>query len=322
MARLITGAGGSIGSQLARFLSRSGEKLILIDNSEFALFKIYEELSELRRNDVTPILSNLDDVDQLKDLFKDYSVKKVYNAAAYKHVNLVELNRRNALKNNLMVVLNLIDAINSSESVVEFIQISTDKAVNPINMMGFSKRVCELCIENLLENSSSSKTVRFGNVLDSNGSVVPIFREQIRKGGPVTLTSFNARRFFMTIPQACELVIAVDASIEIHGTYILDMGKDQSIFDLAQNLINEAGYEYSLSEEEGKIQIVEIGLRRGEKEIEQLTSGRLCITSVHGVYKVEEQYSEMDHEIVKILSETSFEETLNQLINLYDYTIS
>ena len=188
MTRLITGAGGSIGSELARLLVQGPEDIILLDNSEYALFKIYEELTQLGFENIVPIISSLDALEEVTSILNNYSVRRIYNAAAYKHVNLVELNKKNGLKNNLKIIMNLMGAMKIATQEIELIQISTDKAVKPINMMGFSKRVCELYLRYSSTADFSTKIVRFGNVLDSNGSVVPIFREQIKRLGPVTVT--------------------------------------------------------------------------------------------------------------------------------------
>lgn len=316
MSRLITGAGGSIGSELARLLSKIDETIILVDNSEFALFQIYEELRRKGNTNVIPILNSLESISDIKAIFDKYSIAKIYNAAAYKHVNLVEVNKTSGLKNNLQIIINLVSAMNSSGNDMEFIQVSTDKAVMPINMMGFSKRVCELYLQQFSDNTT--KIVRFGNVLNSSGSVVPIFRDQIQNGGPVTVTSFNAKRYFMTISQACKLITSVEDQAMSSGIYVLDMGKPERILTLAQQMIKAAGFEYAFQPEKGKIQILEVGMRKGEKEEEKLTSGSLQKTSINGINCALEDYSSLDQAIMDTFSIKGSNDFIYALLKLYE----
>lgn len=316
MSRLITGAGGSIGSELARLLVKTNENIILVDNSEFALFKIYEELQSKGNQNVIPILTSLDNINEIRKILKKYSIRKIYNAAAYKHVNLVELNKKYGLRNNLQIIINLIHAMNTIDYDLELIQVSTDKAVMPVNMMGFSKRACELYLQQL--SNAKCKIVRFGNVLNSSGSVVPIFRDQIQRGGPVTVTSFNAKRYFMTIPQACELIISVEGEAISSGIYVLDMGEPERILTLAQQMIMDAGFEYSFLPEKGKIHITEIGLRKGEKEEEELTSGSLRESNIQGVYFAMEDYSSLDKEIINTFTKEDPLDIVDALLMLYE----
>ena len=312
---IVTGAGGSIGSTLCEtiLLKDPGLELILIEHSEFHLFEIYEKLKcKFNKSKITPVLTSLRDVTELQNLILFNKVGKIYNTAAYKHVNMVEQNQLNGITNNLSILRTIVEAVKLSNTIVNLVHVSTDKAVNPINMMGFSKRVCELYIE---ENNSlfqSVKILRFGNVLESNGSVIPIFKAQINSGGPVTVTSFKATRYFMTIPQACDLIVSVDSLIAENGTFIFDMGENQSIVELAKKLICDSGFQYSFSKEIGTIQIVEIGLRPGEKEHEVLTTGQLVQTSVENVFKASERHDSLDTKIILTLKEYGSSNALYQ----------
>jgi FlaA1/EpsC-like NDP-sugar epimerase len=319
---IVTGAGGSIGSKLCETILRESPKIniIIIDHSEFHLFEIYEYLKiKYKKSNIIPILSSLQDVNELKNLIITFDIKKIYNTAAYKHVNMVENNKLNGIKNNLSILRTILEAVKVSLMKIDMIHVSTDKAVNPINMMGFTKRVCELFLENNNEFFKCLKILRFGNVLESNGSVIPIFKAQIKKGGPVTVTSFKATRYFMTIPQACNLIVTVDDQIKKNGTYILDMGTDQLIIDLAKKLITDSGHDYSFANEHGKIQIIEIGLRPGEKECESLTSGKLIQTKIANVFQAVESNNILDKEIVlKLKTNESAEKLYKALTNIYD----
>lgn len=316
MSHLITGAGGSIGSELTRLLAKTDEPIVIVDSSEFALFKIYEELVSNGYNKITPILSRLDDLGEIITILKENCITKIYNAAAYKHVNLVEQNKMSGLKNNLQIVINILEAASAVDQKIEIIHISTDKAVKPINMMGFSKRVCEIYLQHF--SKSPTKIVRFGNVLDSSGSVVPIFRNQIKKRGPVTVTSFRAKRYFMTITQACQLIISVEGEAMSAGTYVLDMGEAQSILSLAKKMIKDFGFQHTFTSENDKIQIVEIGLRKGEKEEEELTSGSLRASTVEKINCAVEDYSPLDKKIIKIFQNQEHLNKFEELLSLYD----
>ncbi len=279
---LITGAGGSIGSELCRqALALKPKKLILVELSEFALYQIEQELGERLKKSghniqIQRILGSSGDQELLEKLFTENQIQTVYHAAAYKHVPLVEENPVAGLKNNIFGTQTL--AKKALENNVEtFILISTDKAVRPTNIMGCSKRVAEMVLQSLADSQKGSTTfsmVRFGNVLGSSGSVVPKFRQQIEEGGPVTVTHKEITRFFMSIPEAVQLVIQAGAMSQGGDVFVLDMGESVKITDLAKKMISLAGL--SLKDEEnpkGDIAINYTGLRPGEKLYEELLIG-------------------------------------------------
>lgn len=263
---LITGAGGSIGSELARQVSQFGpRKLVLFDRSENDLFRL---CCELRRNfprlNQTPVVGDILDVGLLREVFAVHRPHSVFHAAAYKHVPMMETNCFQAVTNNVFGTYNVALVARQFEAA-EFVMISTDKAVKPSNIMGVTKRVAELIILGLQRQLTRFVAVRFGNVLGSNGSVLPIFEEQIRNGGPVTVTHPEARRYFMLIPEAVQLVLQASTMGQGGEIFILDMGEDVRIDDLARNVIRLAGFEAGR-----EIQIVYTGLRPGEKLAEEL----------------------------------------------------
>jgi len=257
---LITGAGGSIGSELVRqCVSYGAKRLILVEHSEYNLYKIEQELGE--KADIVPVLQSVVNKELLSQTFKEYKPEIVIHAAAYKHVPLVEENVEEAILNNIIGTKHTIDcAIESGAKKV--ILISTDKAVRPTNVMGATKRVCELYAQNVKSKATEIVAVRFGNVLGSSGSVVPKFKEQIEKGGPLTITDPRITRYFMLIPEACQLVLQAGAIGSGGEIFILDMGEPVKIVDLAKHMIE-------LSGKEG-IAIEYIGLRPGEKLYEEL----------------------------------------------------
>ena len=263
---LITGAGGSIGSELVRQVSqfRPG-KLILLERSENDLFRLCCELrSKFPALNQVPVVGDILDVGLLREVFAIHRPCSVFHAAAYKHVPMMEANCLQAVTNNIFGTYNVALVARQYE-VKDFVMISTDKAVKPTNIMGVTKRIAELIILGLQQQRTRFVAVRFGNVLGSNGSVLPIFEEQIRNGGPVTVTHPEAKRYFMLIPEAVQLVL--QASTMGHGgeIFILDMGEEVKIDDLARNVIRLAGFE------PGKeIKIVYTGLRPGEKLAEEL----------------------------------------------------
>ncbi len=262
---LITGAGGSIGSELVRqAIHFKAKQLILLDHSEYNLYKIEQEVNS---QNIVAVLQSVVNVDDLDKTFKRYRPDIVLHAAAYKHVPLVEANISEAIRNNIIGTKNTID-IAIKYGVEKFVLISTDKAVRPTNVMGTTKRVCELYAQNAvsLENAVSSKTeivaVRFGNVLGSSGSVIPKFKEQIEKGQNITVTHPDITRYFMLIPEACELVLQAGAIGNGGEIFILDMGEPIKIVDLAKKMIELSGKD--------NIEIEFIGLRTGEKLYEEL----------------------------------------------------
>lgn len=276
---LVTGAGGSIGSELSRQILRlRPNRLVLAEMTEHALYQIEGELREemQRANgyevDLVPELINLVDSRATDRLFARIKPHTVFHAAAYKHVPLVEANRLSGLKNNVLGTWNAAHAARR-EAVDRFILISTDKAVRPTNVMGASKRICELVLQALAREPGPTRfaMVRFGNVLGSSGSVVPRFESQIREGGPVTLTHRDVTRYFMTIPEAAQLVIQAGAMADGGEVYLLDMGEPVKIIDLAKTMIRLCGLAVKdHTNPDGDIEIEEIGLRPGEKLYEEL----------------------------------------------------
>lgn len=298
----ISGAGGSIGSEISRQLLDSNPKsIVLFDVSEFNLFNIERECQAIKiakklNTEIFPILGDIRDLKNLAFVFKKYKINHVYHAAAYKHVPLVEdeNNIIKACENNVIGTYNL--ASISSESQVEsFVMISTDKAVRPTNVMGASKRMAEMTIQSM--NMHSRKTrfsmVRFGNVINSSGSVIPLFLDQISKGGPVTVTHKNVTRYFMTIPEASNLVLQAADMSDGGEVFILDMGEQLKIYDLAQKLIHLSGRNISSEPGGDGIAIVDIGLRAGEKMYEELLiSGDQLSTSNPKIFKSMENFPE------------------------------
>ena len=276
---LVTGAGGSIGSELARqIVKQNPQKLLLLELNEFALYKIYEELKIANENlKIIPLLINVQDQTKVNEIFKTFKVDTVYHAAAYKHVPLVEENISESIKNNVFATLAVTKAA-LSQSVENFVLISSDKAVRPTNIMGASKRLAELCVQGLHKNDKNNKTkmsiVRFGNVLESSGSVIPKFRKQIKDGGPITLTHPDVTRYFMTLTEASQLVIQAGAMSEDCDVFVLNMGESIKIKDLIYKIIKLSGLTVKdENNEEGDIEIKIIGLRPGEKLYEELLLG-------------------------------------------------
>ena len=276
---LVTGAGGSIGSELAsQILKQNPQKLLLLELNEFALYKIYEELKIANENlKIIPLLVNVQDQTKVNEIFKTFKVDTVYHAAAYKHVPLVEGNISESVKNNVFATLAVAKAA-LSHSVENFVLISSDKAVRPTNIMGASKRLAELCVQGLYKNEKNNRTkmsiVRFGNVLESSGSVIPKFKKQIKNGGPVTLTHSDVTRFFMTLTEASQLVIQAGAMSKDCDVFILDMGKSVKIKDLIYRIVQLSGLTVKdENNQEGDIEIKIVGLRSGEKLYEELLLG-------------------------------------------------
>lgn len=276
---LVTGAGGSIGSELCRqILAVKPAKLLLIELSEFALYSIYQELEEklAGKNIVlVPLLASVQDGDRMGEIMSTWHPDTVYHAAAYKHVPLVEHNSAEGIKNNVLGTLRTAQAA-AMYGVTDFVLISTDKAVRPTNIMGASKRLAEMVLQALAATNFNTKftMVRFGNVLGSSGSVVPKFRKQIRDGGPITLTHPEITRYFMTIPEAAQLVIQAGAMAKGGDVFVLDMGQSVKIIDLAYRMVELSGL--TIKDEQnlnGDIEIEITGLRPGEKLYEELLIG-------------------------------------------------
>lgn len=264
---MVTGGGGSIGSELCRQLSKHNPKqLIIFDVYENNAYDILNELKSSNHElNVIALIGTVRDGDRLDEIFKKYKPDIVYHAAAHKHVPLMEDSPKEAIKNNVFGTLNLV-RVSDKYGVKRFVMISTDKAVNPTNIMGASKRICEMIVQTQNKNSNTEfMIVRFGNVLGSNGSVIPLFEKQIAEGGPVTVTDKRVVRYFMTIPEAVSLVLQAGAFGKGGEIFVLDMGKPMKIVDLAENLIRLSGYEPYKD-----IDIQFIGLRPGEKLFEEL----------------------------------------------------
>ena len=268
---LVTGAGGSIGSELCRQIAQfCPARLLLLGHGENSIYLIHKELSSRYKDDIEliPIIADIQDRERIFHIMETYRPDRVYHAAAHKHVPLMEYNPTEAVKNNIYGTRNVAEAAKAA-GVAKFVMISTDKAVNPPNVMGATKRVAEMVVTSLNEEGKTLfSAVRFGNVLGSRGSVVPLFKEQIAKGGPITVTDFRMTRYFMTIPEASRLVIQAGALMQGGEVFVLDMGEPVKILDLAKKMITLSGH----TEEE--VQIQEAGIRPGEKLYEELLSAK------------------------------------------------
>jgi FlaA1/EpsC-like NDP-sugar epimerase len=282
---MVTGAGGSIGSELCRqILLQKPTQLILVEMSEFALYTIEKELVSMKAErglatQIMPCLVSVLDTEKCQKIMTTFHVQTVYHAAAYKHVPLVEHNPIEGIRNNVFGTLSIARAAMQA-GVANFVLISTDKAVRPTNVMGATKRLAELILQALSESAVHSSTttrfcmVRFGNVLGSSGSVVPLFRQQIMAGGPITLTHPDITRYFMTIPEAAQLVIQAGSMGEGGEVFVLDMGEPVKILDLAERMVHLSGLLLqSESDDEKAIEIQHVGLRPGEKLFEELLIG-------------------------------------------------
>jgi FlaA1/EpsC-like NDP-sugar epimerase len=264
---MVTGAGGSIGSELVRQIIRfSPARILLVERAEFFLFEIHRELSEVvSQVEMVPLIADVGDGSRIRQIFENYRPEVIFHAAAHKHVPLMESNAIEAVKNNIFAT-QTIGKLAGEFGATHFVLISTDKAVNPTSIMGASKRMAEIVVQELNQTSSTNYiAVRFGNVLGSAGSVVPIFRDQIQKGGPVTVTDPEMTRYFMTIPEASQLVLQAGALGSGGEIFILDMGRPVKILDLAEDMIRLSG----LTPHED-IDIVFNGVRKGEKLFEEL----------------------------------------------------
>ena len=302
---LVTGAGGSIGSELCRqIILEKPKQLVLLEHGEFALYSIHGELSGLCKEfelpvDIVPLLASVGNFGRLKEICQTYLPSTVYHAAAYKHVPLVESNPSEGVLNNVFGTLHMARAAMASKSS-HFVLISTDKAVRPTNVMGATKRMAELVLQALasrqrlsfylpdgtlspeIENTTTFSMVRFGNVLGSSGSVVPLFRKQLLNGGPITVTHADVTRYFMTIPEAAQLVLQAGAMAEGGDVFVLDMGEPVKILDLAKRMAQLSGQTLRDSQNpNGDIEITIMGLRPGEKLYEELLIGNDPKPTVH-----------------------------------------
>ncbi|BFM06775.1 hypothetical protein GCM10025791_13450 [Halioxenophilus aromaticivorans] len=282
---MVTGAGGSIGSELCRQIApEKPASLILFEQNEFALYQIERELKGSFPNlHLVAILGSTLNSKQLQEIFRSYRVNTIYHAAAYKHVPLVEQNLIEGVRNNVLGTWQCLKAAAQCD-VANFVLISTDKAVRPTNVMGATKRVAELILQGFAGHSSKTQVcmVRFGNVLGSSGSVVPLFKQQIQSGGPITVTHKKITRYFMTIPEAAQLVIQASAMAKGGDIFVLDMGEPVKIWDLAERMIRMSGLTVKSSlNPGGDIEVVQVGLRPGEKLYEELLVSNQVMGTEH-----------------------------------------
>ncbi|WP_368489969.1 polysaccharide biosynthesis protein [Clostridium sp. BJN0013] len=305
---MVTGGGGSIGSELCRQLAKFQPKqLLILDIYENNVYDLEMELNynyaDLNKK---VIIASIRDSERLKDIFRKYTPQVVFHAAAHKHVPLMEGNPSEAVKNNIIGTYRVLKCCDEFK-VEKFVQISTDKAVNPTNVMGATKRFCEIMVQAFNEVSKTEYVaVRFGNVLGSNGSVIPLFKRQIAHGGPVTVTHPEINRFFMTIPEAAQLVIQAGAIAAGGEIFVLDMGKPVKIVDLARDLITLSGYEPDVD-----IKIEYTGLRPGEKLYEELLMNEIALTSTEHDKIFVEKPNKVDMNFIE-KSIDEFKEVLNQ----------
>ena len=275
----VTGAAGSIGSEISRQLTRYDLKLlVLIDQAESPLYGLQQELLQEGIQNFVAIVGDVRNKKRMNEIFEKYTPQKVFHAAAYKHVPLMEQSPYEAVKANICGTKNMAD-LAVKFKVDRFVMVSTDKAVNPTNVMGATKRVAEMYISCLSKEKTITKftTTRFGNVLGSNGSVIPLFKKQIENGGPLTVTHEDITRYFMTIPEACRLVLEAGTMGEGGEIYIFEMGKSVKIFDMAKRMISLSGLKYPKD-----IDIKITGLRPGEKLYEELlANGEDTIKTYH-----------------------------------------
>ena len=290
---LVTGAGGSIGSELCRQIIQSGPtQLLLLELNEYALYKVNQDLEKLQaeglahRVELIPLLGSVQNAERLREIMRTWRPHTVYHAAAYKHVPLVEHNPAEGVKNNVFGTL-LTAQMAAEQGVEDFVLVSTDKAVRPTNIMGTSKRLAEMALQALAADPAQASNtrfsmVRFGNVLGSSGSVVPLFRQQIKEGGPITLTHADITRYFMTIPEAAQLVIQAGAMATGGDVFVLDMGEPVKIIDLARRMVELSGLSIKdANNPGGDIELKINGLRPGEKLYEELLIGDNPLPTQH-----------------------------------------
>jgi FlaA1/EpsC-like NDP-sugar epimerase len=329
---MVTGAGGSIGSELCRqIIKEKPETLLLIESSEFALYAIHHELIQSTNIKLVPLLANVQDAARMGDIFRIWRPATVYHAAAYKHVPLVEHNTVEGIRNNVFGTLVTANQANL-HGADDFVLISTDKAVRPTNVMGASKRLAELVLQakanvnSVLGSGTRFSMVRFGNVLGSSGSVVPLFRKQIASGGPITLTDARITRYFMTIPEAAQLVIQAGAMANGGDVFVLDMGKPLKILDLAKRMIELSGFRLKDDHSpNGDIEIAVTGLRPGEKLYEELLIGDNPLPTEHTrIMRANEEFLTWD-DLEEKLAELTLalnENNVPHLLNLLKWTVS
>ena len=325
---MITGAGGSIGSEISRqIIKLNPKKLILIELNEFALYKISEDLKSIDNNiKIISLLINIQNKSKIEEVFKTFNIDTVYHAAAYKHVPLVEENICESIKNNVFGTFILAEAA-LKYNISSFVLISTDKAVRSTNIMGATKRLAEICVQSLFDNQNQQSKfaiVRFGNVLESSGSVIPKFKKQIKEGGPVTLTHPDVTRYFMTKTEASQLVIQAGAMAEKCEVYVLDMGKSVKIKDLVEKMIKLSGL--SIKDHKnlyGDIEVKITGLRPGEKLYEELLIGDNPQKTYHEkIQKAQDPFISFDKlkidldQLSDLIEENKVGEAKHMLLNL------
>ncbi len=317
---LITGAGGSIGSEIARQVAKNSPKtLVILDSNEFALYEIKKEIeSSISNIRLRTIIASVTNMKRMMDVFHTFDVDTVYHSAAYKHVPLVEENPFEGVFNNIIGTKVCLEAAIDSKTET-FVLISTDKAVRPTNIMGATKRFAEMILQSYSTDNKVTRMtmVRFGNVLGSSGSALPLFQSQIKEGGPVTVTDPEVTRYFMSIPEAAELVIQAGAMGEGGDVFILDMGKSMKIVDLAKRLINLSGLEVKdENHANGDIEIIFTGLRPGEKLYEELLIGdNVSKTEHQQILRAQEEFVEKE-EIEKLVGELKEAERNNDVLTL------
>ncbi|MCL2311521.1 MAG: polysaccharide biosynthesis protein, partial [Firmicutes bacterium] len=302
---LVTGGGGSIGAEICRQVAKLKPKnLIILDICENGAYNIQQELCRLYKNlNFEVEIATVRDFSKIEKILKEKNIDVIFHAAAHKHVPLMEKNPEEAVKNNVFGTLNIVMSAKKYK-VKKFVLISTDKAVNPTSVMGITKRICEMIIQFMDKSSPNTEfvAVRFGNVLGSNGSVVPLFKEQIKNGGPVTVTHPNIIRYFMTIPEAVSLVLTAGGIAKGGEIFVLDMGEPVKIKDLAENLIRLSGFVPNKD-----IKIEYVGIRPGEKLFEEL------LISNEGIKKTENEKIYIEEPLN--IDENEFEKILKNLKN-------
>ena len=325
---MVTGAGGTIGSELSRQIKKlNPKKLILVEFSEFALYKINEDLKSINKNiKIIPLLINIQNKIKIEQVFNTFNIDTVYHAAAYKHVPLVEENITESVKNNVFGTFYLAETA-LKYNVLNFVLISSDKAVRPTNIMGATKRLAEICVQSLYDNQNKQSKfaiVRFGNVLQSSGSVIPKFKQQIKVGGPLTLTHPDVTRYFMTITEASQLVIQAGAMAEKCEVFVLDMGESVKIKDLIEKMIKLSGLSIKNDKNlDGDIEIKITGLRPGEKLYEELLLGDNPQKTFHEkIQKAQDPFIsfsklkiDLDH-LLNLIEENKVEDVKNVLSKL------
>ena len=329
----VSGAGGSIGSEIVRqLLDNNPDSIILYDSSEYNLYTLEREcsaivLSKKLQTNIIPVLGDIKDPGNLQAIFQKYKIDYVYHAAAYKHVPLVESsnNITKSCENNIIGTYNLA-CVAIEYEVKSFVMISTDKAVRPSNIMGASKRMAEIVIQSLNTKSPATKfsMVRFGNVLNSSGSVIPLFLEQISKGGPVTVTDKEVTRYFMTIPEASNLVLQAAQMSDGGEVFILDLGEQLKILDLAEKLIHLSGRNIASEPGSKGIQILEVGLRPGEKMYEELLiSGEQLPTTNPKIFKSLESFPDVNEmeSLIVLLKKAIAHNSYKDIISIFQKNV-